>query len=65
MNLMKDPERVGGTKVDQIELVANGLKILRLVSTDKEVAVKIVNGYELCVYSVLDLLEAHSESNII
>ena len=57
---MTDPERVGGSSVNQTELVANGLKILRLVSTEKEIAAKIVDGFDMCIYSVLDLIESYS-----
>lgn len=57
---MTDPERVGGSPVNQTELVANGLKILRLVSTEKEIAAKIVDGFDMCIYTVLDLLESYS-----
>lgn len=39
VNLMKDQDLVGGSDVDQAELVANGLKVLRVLTTEKEGAV--------------------------
>ena len=54
-----------GTKVDQIEIVANGLKILRVLSADREYAIKIADDFENCVLLVLDLVEKYSDSRAI
>ncbi len=62
---MREPHRIKGTKVDQLEIVANGLKILRVLSSDREFATKIADGYEHCVSQVLDLLEKYADNRAI
>lgn len=62
---MKKPEMVRGSPVDQSEIVANGLKIMRILTAERDFALQIVDGYDVLVYDVLDLLEAHSGSGII
>ena len=65
VNLMKHREKVGGTELDQVELVANGLKILRVLSADRDQAVNIADGFNLCIDHVLDLIEEHFGSRTI
>lgn len=57
VNLMKDQDLVRGSDVDQAELVANGLKVLRVLTTEKEGATRIANDYEMCAHHVLSLME--------
>ena len=57
VNLMTEPERMKGSGVDMQELVTNGLKILRLVTSEKDLALKISDEFQNCVYKVLDLVE--------
>lgn len=43
--------------VDRVDFVTNGFKILRIISAEKNVAVKLVDDYNLCLKHVLDVLE--------
>ncbi len=43
--------------VDRVDFVMNGFKILRIISAEKNVAVKLVDDYNMCLKHVLDVLE--------
>ena len=48
-----------------MELVANELKILRVLTADRDQAVSIADGFNLCIDHVLDLVEDHFGSRAI
>ena len=59
VNLMKDKELVGGSDMDKADLVANGLKILKVLTTENNYVIQIVEDYEMCARHVLSLLESY------
>ena len=62
---MKDPSRfTNEMDVDRAEITINGLKVLRLLTSEKINAQKLTEDYNLCIKHVLDVLEeqAHNRS---
>ena len=58
VNLMKDPSRfTNDMDVDRAEITINGLKVLRLLTSEKPNAQKLTEDYNLCIKHVLDVLE--------
>ena len=53
---MKDSRRFD-SKVDKVDFITNGFKILRIITAEKNIAVKLIDDYNLCLKHVLDLLE--------
>ena len=65
VNLMKDSQRQFNSEVDRIDLITNGLKILRIVTNEKNIAVKISDDYNMCLKHVLDILEQHVYNRVV
>lgn len=65
MNLMRDNTRLGGSELAQSELIVNGLKLLRVLSSDRDYATMITEHYEMCAHNVLSLLESHFNNRVI
>ena len=53
---MKDPTRFE-SHLDRTEVVTNGFKVLRLLTQEKENALKVASDYNLCLKHILDVLE--------
>ena len=56
VNILKDPEFFT-SDTDRLEVVTNGLKALRLLSSEKPNAQKLIQDYNLMLKHVLDILE--------